>query len=99
MTINQILGLVLSASILLLAAAVFHHAGTGHFQRSGEGLLDTRTGELWVLTELNKALREQVAWELPHRRVWLRFVSPVDATMANEKLAAATRTLAEGNGK
>ena len=99
MTINQILGFVLAASVALLAVAVFNHAGTGHFQRSGEGLLDTRTGELWVLTELRQAQREQFAWELPHHRVWLRFVSPVEATIDNEKLATATRTLAEGNSQ
>ena len=93
MNLNQILAALLVASVLLLTMAVFRQAGTGRYQLSGEGLLDTRTGELWALTPLEKAQREQVAWELPHRRVWLRFVSPVEATLDNETLSTATRTL------
>ncbi len=93
MNISQILAALVAASVGLLAMAVFQHAETGHYQRSGEGLVDTRTGELWVLTPLDQAQREQVTWELPHRRVWLRFVSPVEATLDNETLSTATRTL------
>ena len=93
MNLNQILAALLVASVLLLTMAVFRHAETGRFQRSGEGLVDTRSGELWVLTPLDQAQRDQVAWEQPHRRVWLRFVSPVEATLDNETLSVATRTL------
>ena len=96
MNLNQILAALLVASVLLLTMGVFRHAGTGRYQRSGEGLVDTRTGELWVLTPLDQAQREQVAWELPHRRVWLRFVSPIEATLDNETLSTATRTLTAG---
>ena len=93
MNLNQILAALLVGSVLLLTMGVFRHAGTGRYQHSGEGLVDTRTGELWVLTPLDKAQREQVGWELPHRRVWVRFVSPVQATLDNETLSTVTRTL------
>ena len=56
-------------------------------------LLDTRTDEVWAGLKLTPAIREEVGWELPQRRAWIRTVAPLDATTDNDKLATARPTV------
>jgi len=90
LNLNQIVGLVLAGAILLLAASVFSHAGTGRYLRTTDGLLlDSRTGEVWAGLKLTPSIREEVGWELPQHRAWIRTVAPLSATTGNDKLSAA----------
>ena len=90
MNVTQIVGLVLAASVLLLSCSVYDHSRTGRYVRTTDGLLfDSRTGEVWAGLKLTPAIREEVGWDLPQRRAWIRTVAPLAAAMENEKLATA----------
>ena len=93
MNLTQMIGLALVVGLLLLSYAILDDSRTGRYVRTADGLLlDTRSGEVWAGLKLTPAIREEVGWELPQRRAWIRTVAPLEATTDNDKLATARPT-------